>query len=51
MEKLGDTLVNHFDGIAAYCDRPVRFISGSRSPLASPRRCIEVGEDRKIVEE
>ena len=25
MEKLGDTLVNHFDGIAAYCDHPVRF--------------------------
>ena len=25
MEKLGDTLVNHFDGIAAYCDHAVRF--------------------------
>jgi transposase len=25
MENLGDTLVNHFDGIAAYCDHPVRF--------------------------
>jgi transposase len=25
MEKLGDTLVTHFDGIAAYCDHPVRF--------------------------
>lgn len=25
MEKLGDTLVNHFDGIAAYADHPVRF--------------------------
>jgi transposase len=25
MEKLGDTLVNHFDGIAAYCVHPVRF--------------------------
>jgi transposase len=25
MERLGDTLVNHFDGIAAYCDLPVRF--------------------------
>jgi hypothetical protein len=25
MEKLGDTLVNHFDGIAAYHDHPVRF--------------------------
>ena len=25
MERLGDTLVNHFDGIAAYCDHPVRF--------------------------
>ena len=25
MEKLGDTLVNRFDGIAAYCDHPVRF--------------------------
>jgi len=25
MEKLGDTLVNHFDGIAAYCNHPVRF--------------------------
>jgi transposase len=25
MEKLGDTLVNHVDGIAAYCDHPVRF--------------------------
>jgi transposase len=25
MEKLGDTLVNHFDGIAAYCDHPVHF--------------------------
>jgi transposase len=25
MEKLGDTLVNHYDGIAAYCDHPVRF--------------------------
>ena len=25
METLGDTLVNHFDGIAAYCDHPVRF--------------------------
>jgi transposase len=25
MEKLGDTLVRHFDGIAAYCDHPVRF--------------------------
>jgi transposase len=25
MEKLGDTLVNHFDGIAAYCDHRVRF--------------------------
>jgi transposase len=25
MEKLGDTLVKHFDGIAAYCDHPVRF--------------------------
>ena len=24
MEKLGDTLVNHFDGIAAYADHPVR---------------------------
>jgi transposase len=24
MEQLGDTLVNHFDGIAAYCDHPVR---------------------------
>jgi len=22
LEKLGDTLVNHFDGIAAYCDHP-----------------------------
>jgi transposase len=25
IEKLGDTLVKHFDGIAAYCDHPVRF--------------------------
>ena len=25
MEKLGDTLVKHFDGIAAYCDHRVRF--------------------------
>jgi transposase len=25
MDKLGDTLVKHFDGIAAYCDHPVRF--------------------------
>ena len=25
MEKLGDTLANHLDGIAAYCDHPVRF--------------------------
>jgi transposase len=25
MEKLGDTLVRHFDGIAAFCDHPVRF--------------------------
>ena len=25
MERLGDTLVNHFDGIAAYRDHPVRF--------------------------
>ena len=25
MERLGDPLVNHFDGIAAYCDHPVRF--------------------------
>jgi transposase len=25
MERLADTLVNHFDGIAAYCDHPVRF--------------------------
>jgi transposase len=25
IERLGDTLVNHFDGIAAYCDHPVRF--------------------------
>jgi transposase len=25
MEELGDTLVNHFDGIAADCDHPVRF--------------------------
>jgi hypothetical protein len=25
MEKLGDLLVRHFDGIAAYCDHPVRF--------------------------
>jgi transposase len=25
MEKPGDTLVNHFDGIASYCDHPVRF--------------------------
>ena len=23
--RLGDTLGNHFDGIAAYCDHPVRF--------------------------
>jgi hypothetical protein len=22
---VGDTLVNHFDGIAAHCDHPVRF--------------------------
>ena len=25
MKKLGDTLVNRFDGIAAYCDYPLRF--------------------------
>ena len=25
MEKLADTLVKHFDGIAAYCDHHVRF--------------------------
>jgi len=25
MEKLGDLLVRHFDGIAAYCDHTVRF--------------------------
>ena len=25
MEKLGDTLVNHYDGIAAYCEHSVRF--------------------------
>lgn len=25
MEKLGDLLVRHFDGIAAYCEHPVRF--------------------------
>ena len=25
MEKLGDTLVHHYEGIAAYCDHPVRF--------------------------
>jgi transposase len=25
IEKVGDTLVNHFDGIAAYCDHHVRF--------------------------
>lgn len=25
MEKLGDVLVRNFDGIAAYCDHPVRF--------------------------
>jgi len=23
--RVGDTLVNHFDGIAAYCDHPIRF--------------------------
>jgi len=25
MEKLGDTLLKHFDGIATFCDHPVRF--------------------------
>jgi transposase len=25
LEKLGDTLVTHFDGLAAFCDHPVRF--------------------------
>ncbi len=25
MEKLGDTLAHHLEGIAAYCDHPVRF--------------------------
>jgi transposase len=25
MEQLGDTLLKHFDGIAAYADHPVRF--------------------------
>ena len=25
VEKLGDTLVKHIDGIAAYCEDPVRF--------------------------
>jgi transposase len=30
MEKLGDTLVNHFDGIAAYCDHPIRSALSSR---------------------
>jgi hypothetical protein len=25
METLGDTLVNHFDSIAAYRDHPMRF--------------------------
>ena len=25
MERLGDLLFKHFDGIAAYCDHPVRF--------------------------
>src|SRR5215471_12202344 len=25
MTTIGDTLVNHFDGIAAYCNHPVRF--------------------------
>ena len=26
MNKLGEFLVRHFDGIAAYCDHPVRFV-------------------------
>jgi transposase len=25
MERLGDFLLHHVDGIAAYCDHPVRF--------------------------
>jgi transposase len=25
MEKLGDLLVKHFDGVAAFCDHQVRF--------------------------
>lgn len=29
MEKLGDTLVNHCDGIAAYCDHPSASASSS----------------------
>jgi transposase len=37
MEKLGDTLVNHFDGIAAYCDHHVRLRC---------RRVVEHGHQR-----
>ena len=36
MEKLGDTLVNHFDGIAAYCDHQVR--AGACRWLGDPLR-------------
>jgi len=29
MEKLGDLLMKHFDGIAAFCDHPIPSASAS----------------------
>jgi transposase len=43
MEKLGDTL-NHFDGIAAYCDHAVRF-----GVVESLNTAIEASSDAPVA--
>ena len=52
MEKLGDTLVNHIDGIAAYGDHPVRFgvvESLNTTIKAVIRRARGIRDDRFLL--
>lgn len=52
IRKRGDTVVNHFDGIAAYCDHPVRFgvvESLNATIMAVLRRARGMRDDAMLV--
>ncbi len=51
MERLGDFLFRHVEGIAAYCDHPVRFgvVESINTSIKAVTRCARGMRDEGIL--